>query len=152
MWLAEEWRRKRQLPVSFACHDSGLNSVNHGQILLEYGKNLSQFSHRLANRENTGNIIQFCSFLPLPLECHDFHRNTVTQHKSMCQNPRRQMKYNIVFPLIPFGSLQVKWFCLRGCIHITFALRGGGGSNLFTTPYKRTRGWRGSSIALFART
>ena len=32
------------------------------------------------------------------------------------------------------------WFFQSGCIHITFALRWGGGSNLFTTPHKRTRG------------
>ena len=43
-----------------------------------------------------------------------------------------------------------------GCVHITFALRGGG-SSLFTLPYKRTRGEcrvsaRGEIIGHFSQT
>ena len=34
MWQAEADRADT---VCFACHGSGLNSVNHGEILLEYG-------------------------------------------------------------------------------------------------------------------
>ena len=43
------WSWQRQLHVSFACHSSGPNSVNPGQILLVYGKQKSRYLSHFFN-------------------------------------------------------------------------------------------------------